>query len=79
MAGNQRQSVQDQRLTDNGVGIVHTTGPKVQRAATKYARLVPELRQLVGLPDTPLNEQVKAHTLDQLDDAAKRFAAVLGS
>lgn len=29
------------------------------------------------MADTPLDEQAKAHILDQLDQAEKRFAAVL--
>ncbi|HCU51214.1 MAG TPA: phosphohydrolase, partial [Micromonosporaceae bacterium] len=33
-------------FTDNGVGIIHTTGPKMMKAATKYAPLVPILREL---------------------------------
>jgi hypothetical protein len=32
-------------FTDNGVGIIHTTGPKLVQAATKYAPLVPALRE----------------------------------
>ncbi|WP_344133471.1 HD domain-containing protein [Luedemannella flava] len=65
-------------FTDNGVGIVHTTGPKVTRAATKYAPLVPTLRRLVALPDTPLTEDVKEHIYEQLDTAEERFRAILG-
>ena len=64
-------------FTDNGVGIVHTTGPKVARAATKYAPLVPTLRRLVALPDTPLAEDVKEHIYEQLDTAEERFRAIL--
>lgn len=30
-----------------------------------------------GMPDTPLDEEAKAHILGQLDEAAKRFVAVL--
>lgn len=65
-------------FTDNGVGIVHTSGPKVARAATKYGPLVPALRRLVALPDTPLSPSVKDHILDQLDLAELRFRAILG-
>jgi hypothetical protein len=65
-------------FTDNGVGIVHTSGPKVTRAATKYAPLVPALRRLVVLPDTPLAPAVKDHILDQFDLAELRFRAILG-
>jgi (p)ppGpp synthase/HD superfamily hydrolase len=64
-------------FTDNGVGIVHTTGPKVTRAATKYSPLVPTLRRLVALPDTPLSDDVKEHIYDQLDTAEERFRAIL--
>jgi len=65
-------------FTDNGVGIVHTSGPKVARAATKYAPLVPALRRLLALPDTPLAPAVKDHILDQFDLAELRFRAILG-
>jgi hypothetical protein len=64
-------------FTDNGVGIVHTTGPKVTRAAVKYSPLVPTLRRLVALPDTPLADEVKEHIYEQLDTAEERFRAIL--
>jgi hypothetical protein len=64
-------------FTDNGVGVIHTTGPKLRSAAAKYAPLVPVLRELVGRPDTPLTEDVKAHIARQLDLAEQRFAAIL--
>lgn len=65
-------------FTDNGVGVIHTTGPKVHRAATKYRPLVPILRELVGRADTPLDDDAKRHIADQLDLAERRFAAILG-
>lgn len=64
-------------FTDNGVGVIHTTGPKVVQAATKYAPLVPVLRELVSRPDTPLSGEVKQHIFEQLDLAETRFAAIL--
>src|SRR5712664_1303377 len=48
-------------FTDNGVGLIHTTGPRLRTLAGKYAPLVPVLRELVDLPDTPLDTQAKAH------------------
>ena len=66
-------------FTDNGVGVIHTTGPKIHRAATKYRPLVPILRDLVVRPDTPLDDAAKQHILDQFDLAEKRFAAILQS
>jgi hypothetical protein len=63
-------------FTDNGVGLIHTTGPKMDRLAAKYAPLVPVLRELIGRPDTPLSDEVKQHILNQLSRAADRFAAV---
>src|SRR5262249_35702737 len=63
-------------FTDNGVGLIHTTGPKLDRLAAKYAPLVPVLRDLIGRPDTPLSDDVKRRILGQLDRAAQRFAAV---
>jgi hypothetical protein len=65
-------------FTDNGVGVIHTTGPKVHSSATKYAPLVPVLRELVQRPDTPLSEEVKQHIAGQLDLADTRFRAILG-
>jgi len=64
-------------FTDNGVGVIHTTGPKVHSSATKYRPLVPVFRELVGRPDTPLSDPAKAHIMDQLDLAESRFAAIL--
>ena len=65
-------------FTDNGVGIIHTTGPKVRKASAKYAPLVPQLREFALRPDTPLDDEVKAHIVRQLDLAAERFRAILG-
>jgi len=64
-------------FTDNGVGVIHSTGPKVHSSATKYRPLVPVFRELVGRPDTPLSDPTKAHIMDQLDLAESRFAAIL--
>lgn len=65
-------------FTDNGVGVVHARGPKVLRAATKYAPLVPVLRRLLWLPDTPLEPDVRDLVAGQLDLAEQRFALILG-
>jgi HD domain len=65
-------------FTDNGVGLIHTTGPRLYRLADKYAPLVPILRDVIAEPDTPLDAAVKEHILAQLDRAADRFAAVRG-
>ena len=64
-------------FTDNGVGLIHTTGPRLRKLAGKYAPLVPVLRELIALPDTPLDARVRERILAQLDRAAERFAAVL--
>jgi hypothetical protein len=40
-------------LTDNGVGLIYTTGPRAARLARKYAPLVPVLTGLIARPDTP--------------------------
>ena len=63
-------------FTDNGVGVIHTTGPKLDGLAAKYAPLVPVLRDLIGRPDTPLSDDVKRHILGQIDRAGQRFAAI---
>jgi hypothetical protein len=65
-------------FTDNGVGLIHTTGPRVAALAAKYAPLVPVLRDLIARPDTPLSGEVKAHIIGQLDLARQRFAALAG-
>jgi hypothetical protein len=63
-------------FTDNGVGLIHTSGPRAAQLAAKYAPLVPALRELIARPDTPLSEAVKAHILGQLDRAAQRFSSL---
>jgi hypothetical protein len=65
-------------FTDNGVGLIHTTGPRLAELAGKYAPLVPVLRELISRPDTPLSEEAKTRILGQLDLAAKRLAAIQG-
>jgi (p)ppGpp synthase/HD superfamily hydrolase len=64
-------------FTDNGVGVIHATGDKARRSATKYRPLVPTFREVIGRPDTPLSTAAKSHILDQLDLAEERFAAIL--
>jgi hypothetical protein len=64
-------------FTDNGVGLFHTTGPKLARLAGKYRPLAPVLRELILRPDTPLDSDVKDKIAVQLDDAEDRFAAIL--
>jgi len=66
-------------FTDNGLGLIHITGPRLRKLAGKYAPLVPVLRELIALPDTPLDGPARQHILSQLDRAADRFAAVLPS
>src|SRR6516225_8414138 len=63
-------------FTDNGAGLIHTTGPRLRQLADKYAPLVPVLRDLIARPDTPLDALAKQHILAQLDRAAGRFAAL---
>ena len=64
-------------FTDNGVGLIHTSGPRLGQLAAKYAPLVPILRDLISRPDTPLGLEAKRHILAQLARAEERFAAVL--
>lgn len=63
-------------FTDNGVGVIHTTGPKAIRLARKYAPLVPVLADLIARSDTPLSPRAKARILGQLRTAQERFAAI---
>jgi hypothetical protein len=63
-------------FTDNGVGLIHTTGARMERLAGKYEPVVPVLRELITRPDTPLSEAAKARILGQLDQAAERFSII---
>jgi hypothetical protein len=63
-------------FTDNAVGLIHATGPKLRKLAGKYAPLVPVLRELINRPDTPLDAYVKDQITAQLDTAAARFTAL---
>ena len=64
-------------FTDNGAGLLYTTGPRVPDLADKYAQLVPVLRELISRPDTPLDRRARQRVLEQLDRAEERFAAIL--
>ena len=63
-------------FTDNAVGIIHLTGPKLAKLARKYAPLVPALRELIPRPDTPLETDVKDMIVGQFDAAQEWFAAI---
>ncbi len=65
-------------FADNGAGLIHTAGPRVERLAAKYAPLVPVLRDLIARPDTPLSPEAKQRIFAQLDRTEERFAATLG-
>ena len=66
-------------FTDNGVGLIHTSGPKAARLARKYAPLVPVLADLITRPDTPLPPPVKTRILGQFVAAQERFAVLTGT
>jgi hypothetical protein len=63
-------------VTGNAAGLIHTTGPKLEKLAGKYAPLAPVLRELILRPGTPLDPDVKTRIAAQLDNAAGRFAAI---
>ena len=63
-------------FTDNGVSLIHTTGPRLDRLASKYAPLVAVLAELISRSDTPLSDEAKDRILGQLDRARQRFAAI---
>jgi len=63
-------------FTDNAVGIIHLTAPKLAKLARKYAPRVPALRELILRPDTPLEADVKDMIAGQFDTAQNRFAAI---
>jgi len=66
-------------FTDNGVGLIHTTGSKLGKLARKYAPLVPALKEFILRPDTPLNDEAKTHIIGQLDRAQQRFSVIQSS
>ena len=66
-------------FTDNGVGIIHTVGPKLHSSARKYTPAVPLLHELLDRPDTPLEPAVKDLIRRQLHLAESRFAAILAA
>lgn len=66
-------------FTDNGVGVIHTTGPKAVRLARKYAPLVPVLSSLIARPDTPLSPYIKVRVLGQFRAAQERFTAIIST
>jgi (p)ppGpp synthase/HD superfamily hydrolase len=76
-ASPQARVIKASDFTDNAVGLMHTTGPKLSTLAAKYAPLVPVLRELISRPDTPLDADVKDQITAQLDSAAARFATIL--
>jgi hypothetical protein len=64
-------------FTDNGVGLIRTTEWRLKYLASKYAGLVPILREMISRPDTPLSEPTRQRILEQLDRAEERFDAIL--
>ena len=66
-------------FTDNGAGLIHTTGPRLRQLAAKYAPLVPVLQEVIALSDTPLGDPARQRILTQLGQAADRFAAILSA
>lgn len=63
-------------FTDNAVGLIYTTGPKLVKLARKYRPLVPLLREFILRPDTPFNSDVKQMIVGQLDNAEERIVAI---
>jgi (p)ppGpp synthase/HD superfamily hydrolase len=63
-------------LTDNAVGLFHTTGPKLPELAGKYRPLLPITRELILRPDTPLDDDVKLMIAGQFDRAEARLASI---
>lgn len=49
----------------------------MRRWAAKYRPLVPILKGVLALPDTPLDDQARRHVLGQLELAEERLAPIL--
>lgn len=63
-------------VTDNAVGLIHTTGPRLAKLARKYGPLLPAVRELILRPDTPLDPAAKDRVAAQLAAAMTRIAAI---
>ena len=63
-------------MTDNAVGLIHTTGPRIAKLARKYGPLLPAVRDLILRPDTPLAPDVKDRIAAQFSAAMTRVAAI---
>lgn len=63
-------------FTDNAMGVIHTTGPKLSKLAGKYGPLLPALLALILRRDTPLEADVKDMIAGHLDAAQGRFTVI---
>jgi (p)ppGpp synthase/HD superfamily hydrolase len=65
-------------FTDNSVGLIHTSGPKLATLARKYRPIVSIMREFALRADTPLDDEVKTLIVAQIDSATVRLAATAG-
>jgi hypothetical protein len=69
------RAIKGSHFTDNAVGIIHLTGPKLAKLSANTGRWCPPCASS-SCARTPLAADVKDMIAGQLDTARERFAAI---